>query len=262
MVLMERKRMWRVFIGAIAMTMLGIAGCQPVPKVKTPVSDDGHGTVYLETFEDPTFRARHPRSLDPSYIKAVFQRLFIRQEQELLATLLSEKPPDIRALTDTDIEFLKGPIVQAFEMATPEEYMAFRVIQNEGGNQTQSSGSMYFTDHGLVVAIHQYRTPVHPAANLSRPQPSFARAPRWTLHFQPENVVQREVVFPRGFTHDRPGSAVAINLDGLAKDPAAWPTIEDATSSSEGLAEKLEKTEQDVRRLQEEIRQLQHSHPQ
>ncbi len=228
-----------------------LVGCGALPRVETPIHEDSRGKIFLKAFANPSMRAQHPASIDPIMLKAVLNRLYVRENQTMLESALMEEIPPVQAFSPHEISFLLPHLISGLQTATPEEEVVFQLNSSLHHKTEFTKASLYLMDSTIYMTVFGFRE-TSSKTLLSRPSTSFNRPKLWTMHFYPgsglppsESSSQSQAQFPFTFS---------VNLPLLAqvmKEQSQTPQ-----ASPEGLEDELQELRESLRDQNEKLERL------
>lgn len=192
-----------------------ITGCFSHPRVETLIHEDQDGAVYLKEFPDPSFRANHPLILDPQLIEKVLLGVRVHERKTIIESTLTGDANATPALTLPEVSYLTPLLVSAFEQATTEEEVHFRIKGDVSGKRFDTAGVMFVTGELLNFSLTEYGlTPQRPGT-LSQPTKSFDRPKRWSVTFTPISAVLNAEADKQVVGDENVPKPILINLEIL-----------------------------------------------
>ena len=150
----------------LALLCLAGGACSTTAPTGKILFEDPRGTVSLQTMSDRSIRATHPINLEPALLAQLLTGLKIHDERlgprrtvAGFAWQLSPTP----VFTEDQIKFLAPLLAEGLRMASPDEYIAYRVQTTYEGSTLEFSttestaGSLYAHGRQLLVILSQYR---------------------------------------------------------------------------------------------------------
>ncbi|WP_447598835.1 hypothetical protein [Nitrospira sp. Nam80] len=226
--------------------LLCVGGCANRPQIdETIQTDAARGSVYLERIPDPRFQAAHPIKLDRNLIARTLRGVLIREQQDVLHTLVVGRSNINAAFSEEDIAFLAPIIEQALTRAAPDQQVGFRVIQSGTPGYSErngaavgssepplslsprefTSGSVYAYGRSLYLTLSEYRLRPEQPDTVSMPNrhlPDQTGLIRRDILFSPD-VALRSDLSPPTFSNDDFGKTLIIDLQRLAQAPVSQP---------------------------------------
>ncbi len=228
-----------------------LVGCGALPRVETPIYEDSRGKIFLKAFANPSMRAQHPASIDPIMLKAVLNRLYVRENQTMLESALMDEIPPVQAFSHHEISFLLPHLISGLQTATPEEEILFQLNSSIHHKTEFTKASLYLLDSTIYMTVFGYRE-TSSKTLLSRPSTSFNRPKLWTMHFYPgsglssgKSSSESQARFPFTFSVNLP--LLAQVMKEQSKTPPA---------SSEGLEDELQQLRESLRDQNEKLERL------
>jgi hypothetical protein len=222
------------------------AGCATGPQIDEHItSDTARGSVYLERIPDRQFQAAHPIKLDRGLIERALRGVMVRQQRDVLQSLVVGQAQVIPAFSDEDIMFLSPAIADGLARAAPDQQVGFRLLQIGAPVYSQrtgaavgssepllslsprefTSGSVYAYGRSLYLALSEYRNRPERPDTVKMPNrhvPDETGLVNRDLLFTPE-IAWRSDLSPPVITRDGLAKVVAIDLQRLAQAPAPRP---------------------------------------
>jgi len=233
------KHHW-IWFGIVGFVWLG--GCSTGPHIdETIATDAAHGSVYLERIPDRQFQAAHPIKLDHSLIERTLRGVMVRQQQDVLQSLVAGQAAAVPAFSEVDIAFLSPGIAEALTRAAPDQQVGFRVTQTGAPTYSQrtgaavgssepplalspkeyTSGAIYAYGRSLYLALTEYRhRPARPdTVNMpNRNVPDQTGLINHDVFFVPEVAWRSDLSTPM-FSPDGFAQVLVIDLQRLALAP-------------------------------------------
>jgi hypothetical protein len=226
--------------------VLVLAGCASSHIDDTITNDAARGSVYLERIPDRQFQAAHPIKLDVALVERSLRGVMVRQQQDVLQSLVSGQAAVVPAFSEEDIAFLSPGIANALVRAAPDQQVGFRVVQVGAPTYSQrtgaavgssepplklspkeyTSGTLYAYGRSLYLSLREYRhRPSQPdTVNMpNRHVPDSTGLVNRDLLFTPEVAWRSDLLTPQ-FSRDGFEKTVVIDLQRLALAPAAVAT--------------------------------------
>jgi hypothetical protein len=227
---------------------LCVAGCANRPQIdETIQTDAARGSVYLERISDLHFQAAHPIKLDRDLIARSLRGVLVREQQDVLHTLVTGRSNISAAFSEEDIAFLAPLIEQGLTRAAPDQQVGFRVIQSGTPGYSErngaavgssepplslsprefTSGTVYAYGRSLYLTLSEYRR---------RPeQPDMVGMPNRHLPDQ-TGLIRRDILFtpdtalrsdpsPPTLSSDGFAKTLVIDLQRLAQAPVSPPPV-------------------------------------
>lgn len=233
---------------------LWLGGCAGRQVDETIASDAARGSVFLERIPDGQFQAAHPIKLDRSLIARSLRGVMVRQQQDVLHSLVVGQAPLIPAFSEDDIAFLSPAIADALTRAAPDQQIGFRVVQIGAPAYSQrtgaavgsseppltltpqefTSGALYAYGRSLYLALSEYRNRANRPDTVSMPNrylPDETGLASRDLLFTPEEA-WRSDLSPPVFSRDGFAKTLVIDLQRLAQAPAFGATAPSAAIPS------------------------------
>jgi hypothetical protein len=236
--------------------------------VETIIHEGQDGSVFLKEFPDPSVRANHPLTLDSKLVQQILWGVRIHERKTMIESTLTGEAEATPAFTVAEIKFLTPLLVSAFEQATPEEAVHFRVKGEVSGKRFNTGAIMFVTEENLNLSLTEYGlTPQRPST-LSQPTKSFDRPKRWSVTFTPISVVLNAEEDKQVLGDENVPKPILISLEVLKQHAASLseegPVLE---TSTEGHRDELHpdpsrgsiKEGQTPEEMEEEIQQLRKS---
>jgi hypothetical protein len=222
--------------------LLCLGGCSTGPHIDEIIATDAvRGSVYLERIPDRQFQAAHPIKLDRSLIERTLRGVMVRQQQDVLQSLVAGQAAVVPAFSESDIAFLSPGITEAFTRAAPDQQVGFRVIQTGTPTYSQrtgaavgssepplalspqetSAGSLYAYGRSLYLALGEIRhRPTRPdTVNMpNRNMPDQTGLINHDVFFIPEVAWRSDLTTPM-FSRDGFSQILVIDLQRLAMAP-------------------------------------------
>ena len=85
------------------------------------------GTVFLKEFQDSVPHADHPITLRPSLIRRILLGVRIHEQKTMIENTITGKAESTPAFTYTEVNYLTPLLGEAFNQATPQEAVHFKV---------------------------------------------------------------------------------------------------------------------------------------
>jgi hypothetical protein len=223
---------------------LWLGGCSTRPPIdETIASDAARGSVYLERIPDRDFQAAHPMKLDRTLIERSLRGVVIRQQQDVLQSLVAGQAAVMSAFSEEDIAFLSPGIADALLRAAPDQQVGFRVIQVGAPTYSQrtgaavgssepplalapkeyTSGVLYAYGRSLYLALREYRYRPSRADTVKMPNrnvPDHTGLVNHDILFVPEAAWRSDLSTPK-FSRDGFEKTLVIDLQRLALAPTA-----------------------------------------
>jgi hypothetical protein len=221
-----------------------IGGCATRPQIDENIATDAaHGSVYLERIPDPRFQAAHPIKLDRNLLARSLRGVLIREQQDVLHTLVAGRSTISSAFSEEDIAFLSPLIEQALTRAAPDQQVGFRIIQSGTPGYSErngaavgssepplslsprefTSGAVYAYGRSLYLTLSEYRHRPEQPDTVSMPNRHLADQTgliRRDILFTPD-VALRSDLSPPKFSSDGFAKTLVIDLQRLAQAPAS-----------------------------------------
>ncbi len=223
---------------------LCVGACTTGPEIdETIATDAARGSVYLERIPDPRFQAAHPIKLDRNLIARSLRGVLIREQQDVLHTLVAGRSNISPVFSEADIDFLSPLIEQALTRAAPDQQVGFRVLQFGTADYSErtgaavgssepplslsprefTSGAVYAYGRSLYLALSEYRhRPDRPdTVNMpNRRLPDQTGLVRRDVLFTPDVALRSDLGAPK-FSSDGFAKTLVIDLQRLAQAPAS-----------------------------------------
>lgn len=234
------------------------SGCFSHPRVETVIHKGEDGTVFLKEFPDTSLRANHPATLDSSLIQRVLLGVRIHERKTMIESTLTGDAEATPAFTFNEVNFLTPLLVSAFDQATAEEAVHFKVNGHVSGKRFDTGGIMFIKGEELNFSLTEYGlTPQRPGT-LSQPTKSFDRPKRWSMTFSPISAVLNPEADKQVLGDENPPKPLMISLTILRQHVASVP--EDKFKSSqptEGTTQEKTKEEmdQEIERLRKSMKE-------
>src|SRR5262245_5667540 len=135
-------------------------GTAPTGKI---LFDSPRGTVSLQTLPDGSFYATHPINLEPALLAQVLKGMEIQTQEVGIQKYLDGSLAPVPAFSEEEIQFLAPLLAQGLLTATPNQSVAYRVLNTYEGSRFESSytettaGSLYAYGRQLFVTLSQWR---------------------------------------------------------------------------------------------------------
>lgn len=263
-----------VFLFACLITV----GCASSPRPELTIHDSSRGLVYLERIPDASFQATHPISLEPGTIARALRGIHVRNDKTALQGLFASKPVQVRAFSDEDADFLAPLIATAFVRATPDQRVAFRIVQTGPPSYSQTAGAavgssepplnlapeeitvgtLFAHGRSLHVSLSQYRQRPQKPDTIGGPNryyPAPAGSDGRELVFLPKDA-QRPDTYRVG---DGDSLSVIIDYDLLARLPVQPAAQEQSPPATAGPAQSPASpaaTAQEVEAIKKELEEI------
>ena len=151
----------------LALLCLAGAACSTTAPTGTLLFEDARGSVSLQTISDPLIQASHPITLEPALLAQLLTGLTIHDvrigPRRFIAGFAGELST-YPLFSEDQIQFLAPLLVDGLRMATPNQFIEYRVVTTHGrSNRFQSpttettAGSLYAHGRQLYVILSQYR---------------------------------------------------------------------------------------------------------
>ncbi|HEX2055562.1 MAG TPA: hypothetical protein VHF07_03655 [Nitrospiraceae bacterium] len=223
---------------------LWVAGCATGSQIdETVTSDAARGSVYLERIPDPQFQAAHPIKLDVALIERTLRGVMVRQQLDVLQSLVSGQAAIMPAFSEADIAFLSPGVADALVRAAPDQQVGFRIVQVGAPTYSQrtgaavgssepplalspkeyTSGALYAYGRSLYLSLREYRHRLSPADTVNMPNrnvPDSTGLVNRDLLFTPEVAWRSDLLTPQ-FSRDGFEKTLVIDLQRLALAPTA-----------------------------------------
>ncbi|OAI47390.1 hypothetical protein AYO43_00690 [Nitrospira sp. SCGC AG-212-E16] len=121
------------------------------------------GAVSLQTLPDRSFYATHPLNLEPALVAQVLKGMEIKTLEVGLQRVIDGSLAPVPAFSGEQIQFLAPLLAQGLRMATPNQFVAYRVETTYEGSMFESTntettaGSLYAYGRQLFVTLSQWR---------------------------------------------------------------------------------------------------------
>lgn len=210
--------------------MVLTASCLTPPRVETPIYHGKKTAVSLVTVPVESFRASHPKDLEPDTLAAVLRGLRIHHQKGSVQNWMAGAEQATRVFSEQDITVLVPHLVEALSQATPEEQVVFNVVQVDGDQPGNTGGALSAHGSTLHVTIARYR--------FNPDRPALVSLPTHQIP-DPTGLNKRHVSFiPKAAleptpksnapSFDQPAQTLAINLNTLSR---ALADVESETSA-------------------------------
>ncbi|HET6675805.1 MAG TPA: hypothetical protein VFG71_10715 [Nitrospiraceae bacterium] len=223
---------------------LCVGACATGPQIDENIATDAaRGSVYLARIPDPRFQAAHPIKLDRNLIARTLRGVLIREQQDVLHTLVVGRSNISPVFSEEDIDFLSPLIEQALTRAAPDQQVGFRVLQSGTADYSErtgaavgssepplslsprefTSGVVYAYGRSLYLALSEYRhRPDRPdTVNMpNRRLPDQTGLVRRDVLFTPDVALRSDLAPPK-FSSDGFAKTLVIDLQRLAQAPAS-----------------------------------------
>lgn len=276
---------------------LCVGACATGPQIDEHIATDAaRGSVYLERIPDPRFQAAHPIKLDRSLIARTLRGVLIREQQDVLHTLVVGRSNISPVFSEEDIDFLSPLIEEALTRAAPDQQVGFRVLQFGTADYSErtgaavgssepplslsprefTSGAVYAYGRSLYLALSEYRhRPDRPdTVNMpNRRLPDQTGLVRRDILFTPDVALRSDLGLPK-FSSDGFAKTLVIDLQRLVQVPASMdaapptkapsqqpPSSGDADTGHAGEASasrenELESIKADMKKKDSEVEEL------
>lgn len=245
-----------LLIGMFAMGLPHVLGCFATPRVETTIHESPQGAVSLKEFSDPSVRADHPVSLEPSLLSKTLSGVHVQERKTIVESVLTGAIPFVRVFTDEQVHFLAPLLQSALSQATPEEQVLFSLTGEMSGRQLVTEGSLYASRGNLYLALTSYGLQPQQPATLSRPSHSFDRPKRWALMFQPEAaLLNRDEDIQVSLDESQP-NRLTISLAFLKQYPLRATEEIRRDKQVEAMEEELHQLRQSLEQQQDKLDRL------
>ena len=169
--------------------LLLTSGCFSYPRVETVLHAGQDGTVFLKEFPDSSVRASHPMTIDPRLVRKILLGIRVHERKTMIESTLTGEAEATPALTISEADFLTPLLVLAFDRATAEEAVHFRVNGDVSGKRFDTGGIIYVAGENMNLSLNEYGLTPQQPGTLSQPTKSFDRPKRWSVTFTPISAV-------------------------------------------------------------------------
>ena len=131
--------------------------CSWIPQVETVLHDAPEGYVSLRTVDDETFRTSQPAEISDTTITRILQGIQEQEQEGLLQTLITGNPQPTPIFSPPQVTYLTPLIRKAFEQATHEEEIYFRVANSVRARE-HVEGLIFIYGSNMVFSIKSKTT--------------------------------------------------------------------------------------------------------
>ncbi len=258
--------------------LLYCLGCAGPALTSRVVQEDSSWFVRLDSYQDAggsSVRYEHPATWTVEELTAILSRLLLEDRVGLMD---SPRPPRSVFAPD-EIPLLAPAIRDAFQKATPREWIAFSISASGGSGIAVTSGGMFHAGGRLHVVVANHRTPL-PAASEELPRvranPFYSvRGSGGVLAFESARFVMgREanwsgghrasaselIIDHRAFLSflklagPTPASVPAVGMSGpgVPSDPGSFQA-QTSTSGDSESSRSINRLQQEVERLKKQV---------
>ena len=239
-------------IGLLVAILLS-SGCLSHPRLVTVIYEGDDGTVFLKEFQDSAPRANHPVILESQLVRRILMGVRIHERKTMIESTLTGDAEATPAFTFAEANFLAPLLVSAFQQATPQEAVHFKINGEESGKQFDTRGLMFIKEKELNFSLTEYGlTPQRPGT-LSQPSQSFDRPKRWSVTFTPISAVLNAEEDKKVVQDEEIPKPIWISLEVLRQYPASLPE-EKFNSSPSDMPPTEGKTHEEMGQEIEQIR--------
>ena len=186
-------------------------GCQSVVPIDEVVYEDQQGWVGIRPFPSFVRFICHPKLMTESEFGVILSGLHIQEFPSL--TLSKIDPVSTHPVfTEKQIAWLAPKLAQSLVRTIEENYVLFRIYEQETGPRQETEGIFYASQQGYHVTLTHYRVPVNPAAENKK---SFTQTKNWRLFFSPQRALWQEQDFGLFFAYEPDSNLGMIHLQPM-----------------------------------------------
>ena len=147
----------------LALLCLTGTGCGTTAPTGKILFEGPNGAVSLQSLPDRSFYATHPLNLEPALVAQVLKGMEIQTQEVGVQRLINGILAAVPAFSEEQIQFLAPLLAQGLGMATPNQFVDYRVETTYEGGRFESpttettAGSLYAYGRQLFVTLSQWR---------------------------------------------------------------------------------------------------------
>ena len=165
------------------------SGCFSLPRLVTLIYEGDEGTVFLKEFQHSSPQADHPAYLESQVVRRILLGVRVYERKTFVESTLTGGGDDTPVFTSAEVNFLTPLLVSAFNQATPQEAVHFKVTGDVSGRRFDTGGIMFIKEERLSFSLSEYGLTPQRRSTLSQPTKSFDRPKRYSVTFTPISAV-------------------------------------------------------------------------
>lgn len=173
-------------------------GCQSAVPLEEVVYEDRHGWVGIHPFSYFVQLICHPIRIAEWEIANVLAGLRI-QEFPSSDLALPDSQMTQPVFTEKQIAYLAPKIKQSLIQAIEEDYVLFRIYDDQAGRRYKTEGIFYVSEVAYHITLTHYRVPVNAG---SLPPQGSPPANNWQVLFHPQQAILPEEQLYQFFVYE------------------------------------------------------------